>query len=180
MTLLLIRTLPDSSHKFAAILEPDRRAKLWLRCWIMLAAATGTSILLALPVNGFVRLATVAGWLAYCGLDWRRHLLGQCAYSSFKFMADGKIQAVASDHSRADVQLQPGSVSLGSVAWLRLRLTNGRVIVVLLTRTQDNLEQWRRFRVMWRKGAITLVAGVEADRICCNAELVHGSDVNKR
>lgn len=71
-------------------------------------------------------------------------------YSRIRIDSDGALAVLAPSGQWRDAALGNGSVVLGRLAWLRIRLRDGHRCGELLAGNRRQDESWRRFQVIWR------------------------------
>jgi hypothetical protein len=107
-------------------------------------------VILQLPTDLWLRLATCVLWAATCTRELRLFWRGWAACRMLRFTAEGHIAILGADRVWRPAQRQSGSVLLGRVGWIRLRDHRGVVFGELLTGDGRASPDWRRLQVIWR------------------------------
>jgi hypothetical protein len=110
----------------------------------------GLVIIAGLPLPATWRGPIVVAWCAACGRELRQLGNAYRQYRAVRVFSDGTIELRGAEATVASAQLLPGSIVLPGLAWLRLRLENGRTSGELLRGNIGEDEDWRRLQVIWR------------------------------
>jgi len=110
----------------------------------------GLGMILCLPVDRQVRVAAVVVWSFVAG---RESAVIWFSYKHFvwlRIFADGGVELRTTDRRRLSATIVRGSLVLARVAWLRLRLADGRCYLGLVRADVQQSKQWRRLQGIWR------------------------------
>lgn len=113
-------------------------------------AASGGLLLAWLPMPpGLVVLAEL-GWWAFSGAELWRTWSGYRRVAGLRIHGDGSVDVEAPDGRVSGAAIVAGTVTLARIAWLRYRGPTGRPFAEPVTRTAQERDDWRRFRVICR------------------------------
>jgi hypothetical protein len=122
----------------------------WLLGAATLTTALGLWVILCLPIGrGFGAIAAV-GWClfgAYQAVDIANL---HKRFSRLRIASDGSSEICTTDGQWHAATIGPGCIVLTHLAWLRLRLADGRRYRALLRGEARESKQWRRLQVIWR------------------------------
>ena len=139
-----------SSTAYSAELQPDSRLRRLVACSGLLLCLAGAVVILLLPTDLWMRLATCALWAATCAREQREFRRGWADCRKLRFTADGHVAILGADQVWRPAQRESGSVLLGRGGWIRLRDHRGAVFGELLTGDGRASPDWRRLQVIWR------------------------------
>lgn len=99
-----------------------------------------------------------AAWLLPAGAAWTLAGLWQVSalratyrhYNRIRLHADGRLEVLRSNEPDERARLLDGSFVLPGLAWLRIRLEDGRTSGELLRGDIRENQAWRRLQVIWR------------------------------
>ena len=140
-----------SSRKFSTELTPEPALCRLLLAAGALALALGACIIAGLPVAVPLRAVAAVLWCLLAGRDLASLAATLGSFSKLRIDADGAALLLAGDGRWQAATLGRGSVVLPRLAWLRLRLADGRSYRALLRGNGRESEQWRRLQVIWRQ-----------------------------
>ncbi len=121
----------------------------------MLAGCAGIAVVSSLPLNAALRWAAAAGWLAYSVLElWRLARVYRIVVS-LAVAADRSVELILRDGKRIAARLEPGSLILPQLAWLRLETDCGLKYGELLRGNSRKNKDWRRLQVIRRHVGVT-------------------------
>jgi hypothetical protein len=139
-----------SSNAYSATLKPDP----WLRILVLsvgrLLFAAGLALILTLPLDVVVRASGSALWLALGVYELSRLQRGFASCRAVRLRCDGSVEVWCRDEKWRAGCLSSGSVVLENLAWLRLRLDSGPLILELFRGAARDCDDWRRLQVIWR------------------------------
>lgn len=139
-----------SSGKYAAELHPDSCLRRLVASSSLVSLLAGAWVLGNLPVDPILRWLAVGGWVGYLVAVHRRRQVAEERLQRIRVHADGSVAIRAPGRAWLPATLGRDSVVLERVAWVRLRLANGRKHAELLRGDVRDNEDWRRFQVIWR------------------------------
>jgi|GEM_PF-956964 len=139
-----------SSSAYSATLKPDP----WLRTLLLtvgrLLIAAGLALILTLPLDPIARALGAVLWLVFGTFELSRLQRGFASLSAVRLRCDGGVEVCCRDEQWLAGQLLSGSVVLENLAWLRLRLDSGALILELFRGNARECDDWRRLQVIWR------------------------------
>jgi hypothetical protein len=138
-----------SSREFWVELTPDTRLRRLLALSGALAAAAGFVFIVRLPLPHIARVAMVALWLAWSVRELLRLADAAREIHRIKLNNLGEVWVVDGRGCASEVRLAPGCLVLRRVAWIRLRLPDGRNYGELLTKRVVQDRQWHRLQLVW-------------------------------
>ena len=121
----------------------------------MVAGIVGIAVGSSLPLNAGLRWAAAAGWLAYSLLELWRLARAYRIVASLAVAADRSVELVLRDGERIAARLEPGSLILPQLAWLRLKTDCGLRYGELLRGNSRKNKDWRRLQVIRRHVGVT-------------------------
>lgn len=121
----------------------------------MVAGIAGIAVGSSLPLNAGLRWAAAAGWLAYSLLELWRLARAYRIVASLAVAADRSVELVLRDGERIAARLEPGSLILPQLAWLRLKTDCGLRYGELLRGNSRKNKDWRRLQVIRRHVGVT-------------------------
>ena len=139
-----------SSPTYSTDLKPDLQQRRLVLLAGILAAVTGSIIILFTPLALHWRLLCVAIWGASSVRDVVVLRRGQQRFDCIRLRQDGSVLLRGRDTCWFPATLAPGSVVLQQIAWLRFEADDGRKYAELLRRNSSQSEPWRRLQVIWR------------------------------
>jgi hypothetical protein len=110
----------------------------------------GLVIVAGLPLPAAWRGLVMVAWCAVCGRELSHLASAYRQYRAVRIFSDGSTELCGAGTAVTSAQLLPGSIVLPGLAWLRLRLENGRTSGELLRGNIREDEAWRRLQVIWR------------------------------
>ena len=144
-----------SSIKYSAELMPDPKLRRFVLATGGLASIGGVLAIATMEIFLSVKIALAMTW---CLLSaWNLLLIARRYKSCCRLQLDasGELRVFAADDCCRTATIEPGSVVLQRIAWLRFRTGEGKRHVELLGRESAGTHEWRRFQVIWRHlGAI--------------------------
>lgn len=138
------------SGTYSTELNPDRRLRKLVIGAGAAVSALGVVAIWTLPWPLPFRLLAVSAWTAAAAADLVRTLSGFGRCNGIRIEAGGEVALLAPDGRWTVARLQPGSIVLGSLAWLRLESADGIRFGELLRGDARETEEWRRFQVIWK------------------------------
>lgn len=153
-----------SSREFAAVIKPEpllRRVTLLAGCAALLIGAV---LLGHLPIAPWIRLVLVMLWLPASVCEIAALSRAMAGVSGIRLRPDGTT-VVDRRGRETPARIMSGSIVLRRFAWLRLRLSSGRVSGELLRRESVTAEQWRHLQILWRHAPESFGGTVEAATI---------------
>lgn len=121
----------------------------------MAAGLAGVAVVSFLPLNAALRWAAAAGWLAYSLLELWRLARAYRIVTSLAVAADRSVELGLRDGNRLAARLEPGSLILPRLAWLRLETGCGLKYGELLRGNSRKNKDWRRLQVIRRHVGVT-------------------------
>lgn len=140
-----------SSVEYWTELTPDPASLTLFLVVALVTAVTGTSLLLSSGLATGWLASVVCAWLLFCGHGVWRHVQARIQINSVRILAGGAVCIALRRGDWLQGRLQPGTLALPSVAWLRLRTDDRRSMNLLFLASQQNANQWRRFQVIYRQ-----------------------------
>ena len=140
-----------SSPVFEAKLQPDpsvRRAVLLSGVFAMLA---GVVLIMLLNTSISWRLAGTAVWIMDCLWQIWAFRRGASRVVGIHVDSTGQINVVDAGGRRRAVRLLTGSMVLPKIAWLRIRLPDGRRYAELLVAARVEAGTWHAFQLIWQQ-----------------------------
>ena len=138
------------STKYSAEISPDPLLRKIVLLAGGLLGVAGCLLIVTLPLSTALRVLGVISWSLFTLrelLDLRGAWAG-CI--GLKFVANGEVGILDSDHEWHPVQLVSGSILLQSMGWLRLKTTGGNVFAELVRAEHQPSREWRHLQVIWR------------------------------
>ena len=142
--------MQPSSARYSSEILPERRLRLIVVGSGLALSLLGAAVLAAMPLNLWLKLAGIAGWLAYSVWSGLKILGRYRSVVRYRIFADGTVELVRADGHIVSGRLGPGTVLLPRLAWLRVSLPAGGAMAELLAGDPRTSQQWRRFQVICR------------------------------
>ena len=142
--------MPTSSATFVTVLRPDPRLRRLLLACALLGPPVGLALIAALPLPWWLRAALGGIWIAVGVCEYRAQRRGALRIRRYVLDALDNISAVAAGGRRLRVELLAGSLVLPRLAYLRLRLPDGRHYAELLRPCSADDLDWQRLLLIWR------------------------------
>lgn len=125
-------------------------------CRLLLAAALlamllGAWIIWRMPIAPWLRAAGATIWCLLAARDIIAIARSYKRFRKLRIDADGSAALQDGDGRWQAACLRRGCVVLDRLAWLRLRLEDGRHYRVLVRGDARESQQWRRLQVIWRQ-----------------------------
>ena len=139
-----------SSNTYSACLYPEPLLRVAVLAAGMAAGLAGVAVVSFLPLNAALRWAAAAGWLAYSLLELWRLARAYRIVTSLAVAADRSVELGLRDGNRLAARLEPGSLILPRLAWLRLETGCGLKYGELLRGNSRKNKDWRRLQVIRR------------------------------
>jgi hypothetical protein len=137
-----------SSRSYATELIPDPRLRRFVLAAGSLTSLAGCLVAATLPAGW--RPVAACAWLAVCLVEARQLLGGYRRYRRIRIDAAGTAALETAEGSWVVASIRPGSVVLGTIAWLRFDVPGAAGLAELVRGKPGESEAWRRFQVIWR------------------------------
>ena len=149
-----------SSSTYSACLYPEPLLRAVVLAAAVTAGFTGFVVItllppILLPLGISFRWAAAVGWLAYSLLELWRLAGAYRIVASLVVAADRSVELVLRDGERIAARLEPGSLILPQLAWLRLKTDCGLRYGELLRGNSRKNKDWRRLQVIRRHVGVT-------------------------
>ena len=139
-----------SFDTYSSYLKPDPWLRLSVDVTARLLIAGAIGIALTMSVGALPRLALSLCCLWLGSTELTRLHRGFEACAAIRLTSDGSAGIDPGDGNWVTAELEPGSIVLRRLAWLRLRTADGRLITELLRGDARQCRDWRRLQVIWR------------------------------
>ena len=140
-----------SSGEFYCDLIPHRRLRRLPLLSGCAALLIGAVLIVRMPLPGLLRYPFCLAWLAFCVYEIQTYSRTAAALRVLRIRADGTVDGRLQDGRWQRLQMLPGSIVLSRIAWLRLRLPDGRNYGELLRHSAGDGRQWHRLQLIWRQ-----------------------------
>lgn len=114
----------------------------------------GVLLILDLSLPVWLRAATVMSWLGFAFHELYRYSRLASAIALISLRQSGDVIITDVEGICTETHLLPGSVVTGSLAWLRLRLPNGRKFGELLCKNEVQPSEWHRLQLVWQQARL--------------------------
>ena len=149
-----------SSSTYSACLYPEPLLRAVVLTAGVTAGLVGVAVItllpsISLPLGVSFRWAAAVGWLAYSLLGLWRLARAYRIVVSLAVAADRSVELGLRDGERLAARLEPGSLILPRLAWLRLETGCGLRYGELLRGNSRKNKDWRRLQVIRRHVGVT-------------------------
>jgi hypothetical protein len=140
-----------SSTKFSAELRPDDTLRKVVVLSGVIAAIAGLSLIMHMPLSAIHRVISCAVWLVWCGIEISALTKVWPNVSRIGVNSAGEVWVTDAAGQRVTATLLRGSIVIRRLAWLRLRLEDGRKYAELVSGNAVEDDQWHRFQLIWKQ-----------------------------
>lgn len=149
-----------SSSTYSACLYPEPLLRAVVLAAAVTAGLAGIAVItllppILLPLGVSFRWVAAVVWLAYSLLELWRLVRAYRIVASLAVAADRSVELVGRDGERIAARLQPSSLILPRLAWLRLKTDCGLRYGELLCGNSRKNKDWRRLQVIRRHVGVT-------------------------
>ena len=121
----------------------------------IMIAALGCLLVFQMPLTVLVRMSLLVLWLATSAFELYVHSRAASQIASIGLNDRGQIWVRNCAGERLAAELLPGTVVLGRLAWLRLRLDSGKKYAEFLRGKSTTDPQWHLFQLIWEQSRQT-------------------------
>lgn len=111
----------------------------------------GCVLIVRMPLELSIRGLAFAAWLAASGIQIRRLLAGGREVAKIRVDNAGGVWVSNFRGRWQAVDILPGTMVLRRLAWLRIRLADGRKYGELLAGNAVKDVEWQRFQLLWQQ-----------------------------
>ena len=140
-----------SSPEFEAKLRPDYGIRRIVLSAGLLAMLVGVVLIMFLNVPILWRLAATAVWMLDCLWGFWALIRGARQVAWLWLDSNGRLDIVDAEGFSRPARLLTGSLVLRNVAWLRVRLPDGRRYAELLIASRVDAGAWHRLQLIWQQ-----------------------------
>jgi len=139
------------STEFSAELRPDNTLRKVVLLSGAIAAIAGLSLIMHMPLSVIHRVISCALWLVWCGIETSALTKVWPNVSRIGVNSAGKVWVTDAAGQRVRATLLRGSIVIRRLAWLRMRLEDGRKYAELVSGNAVEDYQWHRFQLIWKQ-----------------------------
>jgi len=122
-----------------------------VKLFAAICAVVGVLLILDLSLPVWLRAAALMAWLGFSFHELYCYSRLASAIALISLEQSGDVIITDVDGTCAESHLLPGSVVTSSLAWLRLRLPNGRKFGELLCKNEVQPSEWHRLQLLWQQ-----------------------------
>ena len=140
-----------SSTEFSAELRPDDTLRKTVLLSGAIAAIAGLFLIMHMPLIALPRVISSAVWLVWCGIETSALTKVWPDVSRIGVNSAGEVWVIDAAGQRVTATLLRGSIVIRRLAWLRIRLEDGRKYAELVSGNAVEDYQWHRFQLIWKQ-----------------------------